>query len=798
MKPSLYSVCGIMLLLFFACHGNMQAETLVAAVKSPNDSIEVNLLLDDSQRLYYQVKKASEELVSPSQLGLSVSGTDFSSGLSFKNVSSESKNEIKATFGKSDRDIQIVVRAYNDGIAYRYAMTGDGNIAILSETSECRPVAEWEQESCLRRASLPLLVKSNTNYILITEAAVTGNYAASKLITNDERASFFYDFTGSITASLPFESPWRVLLIGTLNNLVESTLIDNLNAPTALTDLSWIKPGRAAWSYGGEDTSGYLTMENIRRYIDWAAEMSWEYFTLDRGWQDNAAFTLEQVSAYAQTKGIGLFIWMNQNKLPSTETELRTVLQHWKNKGAKGLKVDFWENDSQSTMKKYDLLFRLSAEQKLLLNLHSCTKPVGWRKTYPHLLTSEAALGNIYYAQSPNVVTAAHNINQAIVRNALGATDYAPVDFADKNGKILNGTTGTHQLALSVIFESGIQHIIDAPDNIRYHISCGFLKNLPVAWDDTKCIEAGLESHITIARRKGGDWYLASLSNESRLFEAALSFLSPDKTYNAYIYKDGDCSSEILFEYREKLTSQDKITVPVSPKGGFVVRFSPSADFEKPVHVKYEAESEDNTIPFGVSVKNDADSLCSSAKYVAGIGNGRPLTFRKIRVNRSGVYAVTFYYTAKENTAAYVKINNADWKEYSFAGTGTESGSGLAHKTVLAELDAQLENTLEFGNYTASAPNLDRIVIAKTGGGGLGIETPKERSGEGKVYAGDNCIVIEQESHTEYKLYNAAGQLIKVGASAGGTVSIPLGSKGFYIVNIRTKGLEFSKKIRIE
>lgn len=817
---------------------NAFADNKIAEFKSPDGSIAVQLFLDGNSALYYQVSKGSDQVISQSKLGINTSFADFSSGLTYDGSSSESVNEsytlpsgkkstylnnyneLKATFSNSGKGMQLIFRAYNDGVAYRYALTGSGAVSVNSESSECnvatkdqiysqiysrdyKSVVEesgWDRLSCLKYTSLPLMVKTNNNYVLISEAMVNGSYSASRLITNDETQSLAFQFAGSVNTSLPFQSPWRVMLIGSLNSMVESTLIDNLNPATTLTDISWIKPGRASWNYGGEDTSEYLSLGSIRKYIDWAKEMSWEYFTLDRGWQNTSAFTLDQVVSYANSKGIGLFIWVNQNKLPATESALRTVLQSWKNKGVKGLKVDFWENDSQATMAKYDLLLRLTSEQKLMLDFQSCTKPTGLRRTWPHLLTSEAVLSNAYYSTGPDVVNASHNINSAIIRGALGATDYNPVDFADKNGKILYGTSWAHQLALSVIFESGLQHIMDAPDNVRYNISAGFLKALPAAWDDTKCMDAEPDKHVAIARRSGENWYLASLTNEADTFETTLSFLSPDKAYNAYIYKDGNCPSEILFEYKQNLTSRDIIHLARRPNGGFAILFSPSNDFDKPKHWKFEAESADNLIPFGVSIKADNDSLCSNAKYVAGIGKGRSLTFRKIFVQTSGTYALTFYYTAETSTTAYVRVNakDASWKEYSFNGTGTATGSGLEIKTVFVDLNAGAENIIEFGNSTDMAPNLDRIVISDFGNLTTGIEQIENTNKYGRIYAIDRNIILEQENITKYQIYNYIGQLVKSGTFNGGRLSVPVVHPGVYIVRMNPGKMDFSQKVIVK
>ncbi len=826
----------LFLLSLFTCIPNIFADNKVAEISSPDNSIRFELFLDGEQSLYYQVNKNGETVLSKSQLGIHTSIADFTSGLAFITASSKAVdesytlpsgkvknytdicNELTATFRKSGQEIKIVARAYNEGVAFRYVLEGTDNIAISSEQSECninsinRIFAQTYSKdykniteepdldllSCTgQRTSLPLLVKAKNNYLLLTEASVDGNYAASYLEVDEATQAFRYKPVSPTATSLPLHTPWRVLFIGSLNSMVESTMLENLNPATTITDNSWIKPGKAAWNYIGEDTFGYLSTENIYTYIDWVKEMGWEYFTLDRGWQNTSGFSLNKIIGYATSKGIGVFIWVNQQKLPTERTELQKLIAGWKSQGVKGLKVDFWEDDSQTMMKKYELLIQLAAEQKLLLNFHSCTKPSGQRRTWPHLLTTEAVLGNSYYAQSPAVISSMHNINEVILRSLLGPTDYAPVDFADKNGRILYGTTWAHQLALSVIFESGIQHITDSPDNLRYHISNGFLRQLPVTWDEIKCLEAEPETFISLARKKGEDWYIGSLTNEARNFETTLSFLKPDTRYNAYIYSDGDCSSEIKFDYREGLTFTQNISIPLAKNGGLTILISPSEDYTKPYQEKYEAEAPDNTIPFGISLKTDDDSLCSNRQYLASIGKGRSLTFRKIKVPKTATYAITFYYMANENRKAYVKINGKQEEEHFFIGTGKETGSGLAHKTILAELEANMENTLEFGNDSEYAPNLDRITVSGFNPDITSISPATRDETTIKIYTTDRNIIIANPSVTNYEVCNTIGQIIANGIFQSGSVSIPIREQGIYIVRVKAGNTDHKEKIII-
>ena len=579
-------------------------ETVVGETVSPSDSIKL-VVVSDNDALYYKVVKGVTSIVEKSALGITTSVGDFSTGLSEPSFTERlvddsyslpsgkrsrydnTYKEATVSCNKDGHTVQFIFRVYDDGVAYRYAILGSGDISVYAENSECLPVRQekvysqqytknnqalYEENdtefmACELYTPLPLLVHTGSDYLLLTEAMVNGNYCGSSLFVNEETKAYGYRLVGNVAATLPLYTPWRVLMVGSLESIAESVILENLNDKTALTNLSWVKPGRAVWNFGGEDFhSDYLSMSNIKKYIDWAKQQGWEYFTLDKCWEQNGV-SLKEVVDYASSKSVGVFVWVNQNSLPSDESAMASMVQNWKAQGVKGLKVDFWESDDQAMMKKYDLLLKVTAEKQLLLNLHACTKPTGLRRTWPHLLTSEAVLENTVFTTFPDI----HNINSAIIRGAIGSTDYVPVDFADKNGCIHQKTTAAHQLALSVVFESGVQHIGDAPENIEYNIAREFLKTVPAAWDDTRCLEAVPDEYVSMVRCKGNEWYFASLTHDARTVSVPLSFLSSGERYNAYIYKDGECPSEIQFEWKGNLTSKDTVSIDLLKHGGAAV-----------------------------------------------------------------------------------------------------------------------------------------------------------------------------------------------------------------------------------
>ena len=243
-----------------------------------------------------------------------------------------------------------------------------------------------------------------------------------------------------------------------------------------------------------------------------------------------------------------------------------------------------------------------------------------------------------------------------------------------------------------------------------------FLKRLPVAWDNTRCVEARPDEYVSLVRQKGDEWYWATLTHEARTARVPLSFLPRARTTVPM------CMAMAIARRRSGLSTRDNLSSPRYPcrstllkRGGAVVLFSTSSQLPRPIQMKYEAEAAENTIPFGVPVKSDVDSLCSGGEYVASIGNGRALVFNGVTVPESGTYAMTLYYMSDAPCSAYVKLNGDinSWQEVSFENTGGPTGSYMAHRTVLVTLDHTVSNTIEVGNNSDYGPNLDRIVLSK-------------------------------------------------------------------------------------
>jgi alpha-glucosidase len=566
-------------------------------LNSPNGEIAVTVSqatlghpYPSEERLYYQVERKGQLVLNNSPLGLIQTNPDgsFINNLSFVSRQDQVINEtyqvksgkrstmvnhahqMKLKFtNQAGREIELFFRAYDDGVAFRYQIPGTGGYQVSEELSGFRLsngtrgwAQEWRKnyEKKYYQRSLgnleqgewghPILLETaENNWFLLAEAAVFGHYAVLHFQGEGNRLlrlEFPNDQTSPISGQLPLTTPWRVLIVGSdLGDLVESDLINNLNLPSEISDTFWIKPGRVAWSWWADnDSPGSLSRQ--KDYVDFAQEMGWEYVLVDKGWQ---ASWIPEIILWSRASDF------NEN-----------VAQQWANWGIKGAKIDFIESDSQEALQDiYDPFYGITAQQQLNLNFHGCTKPAGEERRWPHQLTREAvrgAEGNIF----GDILTNRDNISLVFTRNVLGPMDYTPVHFS------FLPTTAAHQLALSVLFESGLQHFPDTPESYRASPGKDFLKTVPVAWDETRFIDGYPDSHVILARRKGEDWYLGASVTEGGARQIPLTFLDEGVLYEATIYKDGSTDSEIRVETQE-VSKNDVLGLSCREDGGGAIHF---------------------------------------------------------------------------------------------------------------------------------------------------------------------------------------------------------------------------------
>lgn len=579
---------------------------------SPNGKVTLKIYFDKSSgTLSYEVANEKTPLLAKSPIGIVTDTTDFTSGLKLMKASNAKvdetytlpqgkvstyqnrANEKTIRLSKNGKKIDVVFRAYNDGIAFRYRIPGSGNVEILRETSGFN-LAEtpdfWGQthpnnhgyETSLEKVnnakaySLGLLceMKESKHWLLLAQAATYATYCIPHLTREDTTSNlltftFPIDQKEPIKTTLPFESPWRVVVISpdTLSTIVEQTLFENLNPPTdpALKNATWIKPGRASWDWFAGDKA------NWKGWIDFDHEMGWEYHLVDDGWERYITDP-EATVKYAASKGVGVMAWQSTPSMGTPE-KTETLLKKYSEIGFKGAKVDFFDRlpngksgpdyeDTQMGLKVRDDISQTAIKYKLQIVFHGCAIPSGERRRWPHLLGTEAVKGQ------EGRPSAEHDNCIAYIRNPLGPVDYSPVWFGKGN------KTDAYQLATSIVFESGFLIFADLHTDYLNHPSKEFLKKLPSTWDEVEFIEGYPFSHTVIARRKGTTWFVGGISSKQMKVDLSFDFLKQGTTYSATLFKDQESGFQSTQE-NQKIRKGDSLKLKTLDRGGFVILLEP-------------------------------------------------------------------------------------------------------------------------------------------------------------------------------------------------------------------------------
>ena len=358
---------------------------------------------------------------------------------------------------------------------------------------------------------------------------------------------------------------WRVAVIGSLATIVESDLVDDLAEPARPERWSWVRPGRAAWSWWS-DSASPASLERQKQYVDFAARSGWEYVLVDAGW-DPA--WLPALTAYARRRHVRVLLWSRWDALrPAAQRD--ALLSLWRSWGVAGVKLDFMHSDSHRRMGWYRGVARAAAERRLVVNFHGSTVPRGISRTWPNVLTSEGVLGaETYKGDAP--VTPAHNATLPFTRNAIGSMDYTPVTFSAQRRQ----TSAAHELALSVVFESGLQHFADSPEAYAAQPAARrWLRSLPIAWDETKLLDGYPGASATIARRAGRRWYVGAIdAGAGRAVRLPLDFLFPRRRYVARVVEDAPGGG--LRAGTRRVTARSVLRLRTGPAGGYAMRSSP-------------------------------------------------------------------------------------------------------------------------------------------------------------------------------------------------------------------------------
>ena len=534
-------------------------------------------------------------------------------------------NEYEAPIGTNAK---IVMRLYNDGVAFRYEYTDLQNCKAPEEHTTYiipegtrRWMQQWsdgyegffpmtttanvktlggfggaiEQQVINTHWGYPLLVEASKlpslgevreegPFALITEANIERRQSASSLFNKGALFSVAQD-QNDLLLTGDWHTPWRVVIIGRLADIVQSTLVTDVSEPSTLEDTSWIHPGVVSWIYWANN-HGSNDYNIIRKYVDMAVTLHLPYVLIDAEWDEmdkvaaNEGKTIEDAVAYALSKGVKPLIWYNSSigwvngapgpKYRLNKPEDREKEFAWCEKlGVAGVKIDFFSGDNQANMDYCMDLLESAARHHLLVNFHGAPIPRGWQRTYPNLLSTEGVYGAEWYNNVPHFTkkAACHNATLPYTRNVIGPMDYTPCAFSDSQHPHI--TSKGHELALTVLYESGLQHLADRPESFLSQPMevQAFLGKLPTVWDETRFVSGYPGESAVLARRSGNTWYVAGIngSDEPQTLPTDLSFLGR-KWKKVQLFAD-DASGQWAISNTGKLPTQ----MACQPRGGFVM-----------------------------------------------------------------------------------------------------------------------------------------------------------------------------------------------------------------------------------
>ena len=527
-------------------------------------------------------------------------------------------NEYKTSLGGN---LQLVLRLYNDGAAFRYELSGlkgklpkeltayqipEGTKRWMMQwtdsyegffpmhtTGKIKPIGRMagvvkSPEGYNLRWGFPTLIEPQDGvYVLLTEANIERNQSASCLYTDGDLLRVTPD-VNEVSIKGKWHSPWRVAIIGGMQDLIQSTLVTDVSEPCKLNDTSWIKPGVVSWIYWAYN-HGSNDYNIIKKYVDMAETLKLPYVLIDAEWDEmKDGRTIEEAVAYANSKGVKPMIWYNSSvgwvdgaptpKFRLNKPEDREKEFAWCEKiGVAGVKIDFFSGDCQRDMTYCIDLLESAAKHHLLVNFHGATVPRGWQRTYPNLMSTEGVYGAEWYNNVPTFTNqaASHNTTLPFTRNIIGPMDYTPCAFSDSQHPHI--TSDAHELALTVLYESALQHLADKPESylVQPQQVQDFFGKLPTVWDETRYISGYPGESVVLARRSGTTWYVAGINgtNNKKTLDVDLSFIEGNN-HCVQMFADADPSQwQLTAEKDWLITKGNQIPrqMVCQPRGGFVL-----------------------------------------------------------------------------------------------------------------------------------------------------------------------------------------------------------------------------------
>ncbi len=532
----------------------------------------------------------------------------------------------------------VEFRAFNDGVAYRFVTALKGEVEVMDELFQVelpenytmhvqqsdRTKTAYEEfyhhltpekwnENANKYTLLPVMIETPKYKVLISESDLTdypcmmlnGKAGADMMTSVFPHDPIEFGPDGDRSLKLVKEAdyiaktqgarnfPWRYFVVATEDGqIIENTMTARLAPKSEIADPSWIKTGVTTWEwwngnipYGPEiDFEAGCNTETYKYYIDFASKFGIEYVLLDEGWgkstrdpyTPNDKLDLKELIAYGKEKGVDVIVWLSWLTVENN-FDLFEKYAEW---GIKGVKIDFMDRSDQWMVDFYERVAKKAAEHKLIVDFHGSFKPAGLEYKYPNVLSYEGVRG---MEQNQNCKPE-NSIWHPFMRNAVGPMDYTPGAMLNyqhntlKAGRPNAGSAGTraYQMALYVIFETGLQMMADNPTLYYREPDCAqFMADVPVETDETISLDSKLGEYVIVAKRKGDVWYIGGMTQNDeaeRVFELTLDFLEDGRTYEMTSYVDGINANRQAMHYnkkQEQVKKGQKITVKMARNGGF-------------------------------------------------------------------------------------------------------------------------------------------------------------------------------------------------------------------------------------
>jgi alpha-glucosidase len=628
-----YHLLGLLLFIAtVACNNNK------TVFNSPNNNISITFDLKEGKPTF-NLAYNNELIVDNSLLGLTLNNANFSSGLVLNRITestfnntwkpvlgkvskisnnyNEYKIELKEKSG-AQQTMNIIYRIYNNGVAFRYIFPQQSELSdftILHDNTEfnfTKDITWWAAndehenlgplplDSIHNRTKIPLVAKYNNSIWLAIQEAAIFNYSNFVLGKGSRSLSVKCNMEAS-QGKTGVPTSWRVVMLGNSPGaLLESNILSNLNLPNKIDDSSWIIPGKAmwdwrVWGYTAPDGFKYgLNTKSHKRFVNFAAKNNIKYLLIDADWygpefdqnsdptKAKDGIDIQNFLKYADKKGIKVILYLND--VGAKKYGLETILSQFHDWGAAGIKYGFMEGSGQEKVLHTREVTRLCAKYQLLVNFHDLPiPPSGDTRTWPNLIAREYCHAQADAKRSywPETAVSAAFIN--MLTGPLDMTNgWYDLNNAQVRERVFQPIPGTvaAETAKLVVYASGMLILPDAPEEYEKKADLfEFIKSLPDNFDEFKVLGGTPDTYISIARRKGGNWYVGNLTTRTgRTLNLPLDFLNKSKKYNATIYEDAPDShflnNKEAYRIRQiEVTATSQLKLTLAQGGGCCIRF---------------------------------------------------------------------------------------------------------------------------------------------------------------------------------------------------------------------------------